>query len=414
MEQSSGDFDKDKIELILSAKFKYYKKLNPEDQKKFVDRTYLFANNKEFLTRDAKDILDEMDNIKTLISAAAIELTFGLSEYELPHFSKIFIYPHDYYNGLTKHWHKGETNIMGAIVFSWKDFQEAYNEEHGKTNLGLHEMAHALLLTDKIDEGRDAFFDAYFDRWWAISSTEFKKLAKHETSFFRDYGGTNQQEFFAVCMECFFEASQEFKEKHPEIYRQTCILLNQDPSGDFSKITEAREELLKSFQNIDPGILIYRTKGRTLMNTVLSSGGIGVYLFFTFFLFGRIDVIQHIFIWGLSAALIVFLVIRLVKYKEFYVYDNAFAIGYERHGEDLEKMDVIGAPLCVSITFRTIYHYRSIDSHVIELMHIDDGNLTKTEWTYNHIKSGQVEELKNAVKDFCAKNYIGFHLDPQN
>lgn len=403
------EIDKQKIEMILSAKFEYFKRLNAEDKQKFLLRTGSFLKSKEFIPRDELNISDVMDDVRTLISAAAIQVTFGLEAYELPHFTKIFIYPREYYNRMTHHWHKGEANVLGALVFSWKDFKEGFADEHDKLNLGLHEMAHALMLTTKIDEGRDDFFVTYFDKWWAVSDAEFIKLEKHEKSFFRAYGGTDPQEFFAVCVEHFFEASEEFKEKHPEIYKHTCILLNQDPTNDYTKITEAREPLLAKLTNVTPQNLIYRTRGRTLSNLLGSLTLPGLYVGGFIIMSGSISSPQYIPAVIVGIMVITYFLYRYLRYKEFYVYDNAFAVGYERHGEDVDKQDVIGAPLCVSITFKTVYRPKGADANIIQVMHIADGELTKTEMSYNHIKSEQVQELKEAVKNYCTKNCIGYH-----
>lgn len=398
--------------MVLSARFDYYKKLNSDDKQKFLERVMKFAKDKEFIPRNEVDISDSMEDIRVLVSAAAIQVTFGLEEFEMPHFSKIFIYPHDYLNGMTHKWYKGETSLMGAIVFSWKDFKAGYADGSERMNLGLHEMAHALLSTNTIDEGRDDFFTGYFDKWWAISKVEFIKLEHHETDFFRAYGGTNQQEFFAVCVENFFTTPDEFKEKLPEIYRQTCILLNQDPSADFSNITQARTSILQNLANVTPQNLIYRTKGRSLLHATYSFGGFAVFGFFI--VTSGIVSPLVLTLFGIAIVVLVFLLVRYIGYQEFYVYENAFAIGYERHGVDEEKMEIIGSPLCVSISFITIEgSSRLPDRHLIRLMHIEDGKLKSSDWKYNHLKSAQVQELKNAVKQYCEKQNIGFREEEE-
>jgi Mlc titration factor MtfA (ptsG expression regulator) len=411
MEQSVGPLDNDKVEMILSAKFDYYKKLSQEDKQVFVDRVMKFMDGKDFIPRDELNITDGMDDIKTLISAASIQVTFGLEAFELPHFTKVFIYPREYYNRMTKHWHKGEANAIGALVFSWRDFKEGFADETDKINLGLHEMAHALMLTLRIDEGRDEFFVSYFDRWWAVSNDEYHKLQKHEVSFFRDYGGTDPQEFFAVCVEHFFEAAQEFKEKHPEIYKQTCILLNQDPSGDYNKITEARGPLLQTIQDtiVTPTNLAYRTKGRSMLHFVGSAIG---FLFILGIFIVNIAAVQDssgAIILCLALVVVVFLLVRYVNYREFYVYENAFGIGYERHGEDLEQIDAIGAPSTISISFKTIYRPKMPDESVIDILYLEEGEMKTKRWNYDHIKSEQVSLLKNATREYCLRNHLGFH-----
>jgi hypothetical protein len=169
-----------------------------------------------------------------LISASAIQLTFGLNEYRLDHFSRIFVYPKAFYSKISKQYHKGETNLAGAIALSWSHFIEGYNKPNDKVNLGLHEMAHALRFDKFKSEDYDLFFNTYYDKWQTVAQEEFKRTRDHSSSFFREYGGANFNEFFAVCVEVFFESPAEFKKLHPEIYRHMSILLNQDPLTDFT------------------------------------------------------------------------------------------------------------------------------------------------------------------------------------
>lgn len=65
---------------------------------------------------------------------------------------------------------------------------------------------------------------------------------ENHSSFLRSYASTNQQEFFAVCVEHFFEASKSFRENLPQLYSHLCILLNQDPLQPDFKIRSIRKE----------------------------------------------------------------------------------------------------------------------------------------------------------------------------
>lgn len=111
--------------MLLSARVTYYKKLGEEDRQKFIERIYKFEKDKEFIPRNEVEISDPMEDVRILISAAAIQVTFGLDAFEFPYFTKVFIYPCEYYSILNRHWHKGEMNPMGIIVFSWKDLKQA-------------------------------------------------------------------------------------------------------------------------------------------------------------------------------------------------------------------------------------------------------------------------------------------------
>jgi Mlc titration factor MtfA (ptsG expression regulator) len=62
-----------------------------------------------------------------------------------------------------------------------------------------------------------------------MPTDEKNRLFSGEDPFFRDYGRKNIREFFAVAVECFFEAPEPFKMQFPVFYNLMCQLLNQDP-----------------------------------------------------------------------------------------------------------------------------------------------------------------------------------------
>ncbi len=214
------------MEVILNDKFRYYQKLDDAGKTKFLKRVSRFIADKEFRALEGLLLTEEM---VVLISASAIQLTFGLEDYMLDHFSKIFIYPKEFYSRTSKTYNKGETNIMGVVVLSWKDFQEGYANERDNLNLGLHEMAHALKL-DQLHEGLNSAFTEYMNKWQLVAKDEFTKLKEKQSSVFREYGGTNVTEFFSVCVEYFFESPTDLLRHAPEVYKHLTILLNQDPA----------------------------------------------------------------------------------------------------------------------------------------------------------------------------------------
>jgi Mlc titration factor MtfA (ptsG expression regulator) len=221
-----SNIDVQSIETVLLGKFAYYQKLDPIEKERFVKRVNVFIAHKEFLPSGGMEITDEM---VILIASSAVQLTFGLEDYLLLSFSKIFIYPKEYYSQYDKLYHQGEANLGGVVVLSWNNFLEGYNKPHDNYNLGLHEMAHALRFDKFKNIDSDDFFSVYFEKWYVVAREEFLRLKNSEPSFFRKYGGTNINEFFSVCVEYFFESSKEFQNIHPEIYKHLSILLNQDP-----------------------------------------------------------------------------------------------------------------------------------------------------------------------------------------
>jgi Mlc titration factor MtfA (ptsG expression regulator) len=219
---------KEELVKIFKGRFKFYDKLSVEDREKFIERVNGFLENKRFLSRAGLEVTDEM---KAMVAGAAIQLTFGLENFTFDYFNTIILFPHSYYSRITGKTHMGEANPIGAIVVSWQDFQEGYDIPDDTYNVGLHEMAHALQLGNRLGDDVEPQFDSHYNAFLKISSDEFHRLQDDQDSFLRSYAGTNREEFFAVCVEHFFERSEEFHKELPEIYDSLKALLNQDPLG---------------------------------------------------------------------------------------------------------------------------------------------------------------------------------------
>ena len=216
---------------LLESESSFYSNLEGKEKEKFEYRLHRFINAKTFSTREGLELTERM---KMLISASAIQLTFGLNDYHLDRFGTIIIYPKAFLSASDNLYHKGETNTHGAVVFSWEDFEDGYANLEDKLNLGLHEWSHALMLNNFFESTQDVSFVDYY-RHWAIESNDEYLNAGKEGSIFREYGGVNSAEFFAVSVEVFFEATREFSEQAPRLFKFMCIMLNQYPMGDLRK-----------------------------------------------------------------------------------------------------------------------------------------------------------------------------------
>lgn len=97
-------------------------------------------------------------------------------------------------------------------------------------NVGLHEMAHALTYVNfTVREGRDKAFHDHFTEFSAVARPIFERMRAGEANLLDTYAATNYEEFWAVCIETFFERSNAFRKHLPELYVSLCSLLNQDP-----------------------------------------------------------------------------------------------------------------------------------------------------------------------------------------
>ncbi|MEQ9468886.1 MAG: zinc-dependent peptidase [Ekhidna sp.] len=220
-------FFPEKHVAFLEKNFVYYQKLPKKSKKIFLHKVARFMSSKEFIPRQMTTVTDEM---KVLISASAAQLTFGFRGITFPYFYKIFVFPDKFYNRINNAYHKGEVNPrLKSIALSWKDFVEGYLQEDGR-NLGLHEMAHVLRLENRILNEEHSFLEEWVLQEWALHAQRTMiEINDGRETFFRKYGGTDREEFFAVAVENFFERPVEFNQKHPKTYRTLCRLLRQDP-----------------------------------------------------------------------------------------------------------------------------------------------------------------------------------------
>lgn len=213
---------------ILQKNCLYYQQLTAVQKSIFERKVQRFIMLKKFVPRQLSHVTVEM---KVLISAAAVQLTFGLPNVYLRHFRTILVYPDTYYSTISRKYHKGEVNpAWGIIVLSWRNFVEGYIKPGDSINLGLHEMAHALRLENIIRNAESDFLDPdLMDEWEVLSLRELYKIRRGENHFFRGYAGSDEEEFFAIAVENFFERPSEFWGQMPDLYRVLCQILNQDP-----------------------------------------------------------------------------------------------------------------------------------------------------------------------------------------
>lgn len=213
---------------FLKTYFRYYNTLNEIYKKLFVERLIEFVQSKEFVAH--KNVL--VDNrVKTIIAAAAIQLTLGLTDWRLAHFKTILIFPNDFINNISGLKLKGETGVSGYVSLNWRVFIEGYRLSDDNLNLGLHEFTHALKINSIMQECSDGCFSEYFIKWQELAKKEMLLLEKNKNNFLRAYGAANMHEFLSVVVEHFFESPLEFEKNLPELYGATALLLNQKTDG---------------------------------------------------------------------------------------------------------------------------------------------------------------------------------------
>jgi Mlc titration factor MtfA (ptsG expression regulator) len=210
----------------LETQLVFYQTLSPKHQKRFQHRLARLLTQLAFEGREGLELTQEM---RVLVTATGVKLSFGFRNYGFPNLKKVLLYPGTYHSQLGGQLHKGEYSpAYKTLALSWPDFLEGYRCDKDNLNLGLHEWSHVLHI--KCHFSQDISSQIY--------NYGFKKLMrylkKHEdvrqdllkTKYFRAYAFENQMEFMAVLIECFFETPETLQEQFPELYQRVKAMLN--------------------------------------------------------------------------------------------------------------------------------------------------------------------------------------------
>jgi len=211
----------------LTAYNGYYKSLPAELRQRFLDRVSWFMSTKTFTCIN----LTLEERMPLLISAASIQISFGLDKYQLDFFDTIYIMQHSYNYGAYQEPFEGHVTSNG-IYLSWDSFLKGYENYTDGDNVGIHEMAHALAYVNFMAGSNDAQDDAFIHRFYdfsAVARPIFNEMQMGSTNVLGTYAATNYNEFWAVSVETFFEKPLFMKLELPTLYASMCSLLNQDP-----------------------------------------------------------------------------------------------------------------------------------------------------------------------------------------
>ncbi len=210
---------------IVSENIRYFNQLPAEQQQRFLFRTYLFHQQKKFHYVG----VESRPEMPVLISAVAVQLTLGLEKFCLTYFKDIYVLQHDYHYGYYSLPFMGHVDSTG-IYLSWDNFYQGVRNRADVSNVGMHEMAHALTYVNFVTRTeQDDHFKNEFRNFSKVARPIFQSMQKGHKTLLGDYAATNYHEFWAVSVETFFENPVRFQHHLPELYAAMTRLLKQDP-----------------------------------------------------------------------------------------------------------------------------------------------------------------------------------------
>jgi len=222
---SELEFSTEVLHTVLTKHFQYYNRLLDIDREKFISRLRKFIDNKIFIIHAKKGYRE----MPILISASAIQLTFGLRKYLLSHFNIIQVFP-EAFVGLEP-FRILIGNVTGnTINIAWKQFLEGYKNKYDLQNVGLHEMAHALYYQNfETELYVDKDFKDAFQKFNAIGDKVYHVEKVVTIGLYSEYAIKDFQEFWAESIEIYFKSPDRLQLHYPDLYTALCDILHQDP-----------------------------------------------------------------------------------------------------------------------------------------------------------------------------------------
>ncbi|MCB9081079.1 MAG: zinc-dependent peptidase [Lewinellaceae bacterium] len=130
---------------MLTTHHRFYQQLSPDEKLRFEQRIGLFLLNKEFKAQAAEELPEDL---KIIVAANAIHLTFHLDDFLLPAFETVVIYPQAFPSPqYPEHFHHSEIFPEdGVVLFSAAQLVASFTDPLRYYNVALHEWAQVLKL----------------------------------------------------------------------------------------------------------------------------------------------------------------------------------------------------------------------------------------------------------------------------
>ncbi|HEV7329700.1 MAG TPA: zinc-dependent peptidase [Flavisolibacter sp.] len=219
------DMEDRELHTMLSKRFHYYQWLNEDNKHLFRARLHRFLKAKIFIIKNEEGFRE----MPVLVCAAAVQLTFGLREYNLPFYRYIRIYPEEFFSHDYLRILAGNVS-QNTISVAWNHLLHGYQDALDGSNVGLHEMSHALYFQKiEVEKKYARVFARRFEHLMTNCSLAAQTELTGAKNLYSSYADKNEQEFWAETVELFFERPQDLQNHYPAVFAAMVQLLRQNP-----------------------------------------------------------------------------------------------------------------------------------------------------------------------------------------
>ena len=207
---------------LLEDHVDFYKAIQtPERKETFKNRVIRFIQNVRFTDVDTArhTLLDEV-----LIASSAIIPLIAYPDWEYQNIREILLYD-DHFN--LDYQVNEKNHIMGMVgdgamndtmILSLRALREGFEKKDG-SQTALHEFVHLIDKADGVADGVPEYLipKSLIEPWLRHIRAGIIDIKQNDSDI-NPYAATNEQEFFAVISEYFFEKPQLLQRHHPQLY----------------------------------------------------------------------------------------------------------------------------------------------------------------------------------------------------
>lgn len=219
---------------IMDERLPFFRRLDRDVKAKLERGVQIFIAEKHFFGAGGFEITEE---VKVVVAASAVRLVVHKDISPYDRLTEIIVYPSAYRHPDSDEGTAilGEAHQWGTVVLAWDAVVHGLNNPCDGHDTAIHEFAHVL---DRDGGGFDGTPELRatgdYAPWGQVMSRHFLNLRDDEDSaegeVMRDYGATNEAEFFAVATETFFEKPWQMRETLPDLFDQLVEFYGFDPT----------------------------------------------------------------------------------------------------------------------------------------------------------------------------------------
>lgn len=211
----------------------FYRSLRPEERTLFEQRIQLFWQTTAI---EGAESVEVTNKDRLLIAASAIIPVWAFTDWHYFNLKTVHLLP----AAFNDHFECGKDDsfitgmvgsgpMAGKMALSQPDLHLGFINSRDKHNVGIHEFVHLVDMADGHCDGFPEHLKSFsFAReWFDLVAKKIEQIDDGYSNI-RDYGATNEGEFFAVAYEYFFERPKMLHKKHPDLFRALEGIYQQD------------------------------------------------------------------------------------------------------------------------------------------------------------------------------------------